>query len=261
MIRRSLYGVLIVAWGHGLLAQASLAGTWKTDLSKSKYPTEPDVFILQNGRYRCPTCHPPIDVAADGTNQPVTGHPRYDTMRIDVVDARTVMITEQKNGRTAQTLRTVVAANGDTAYWQYGSHLDTGHPVTGKGEDLRVSPGPPGSHAISGAWRTIGMGGVAESGLLTTYTVDGDRLTMTTPTAASYTAKLDGTEAPYRGDPSITSVSVKRIDAHTIEQTNKLGTKVISVATVTVSADGKTLKTVTIDKEAGSTSEEIADRQ
>jgi hypothetical protein len=35
----------------------------------------------------------------------VTGHPRYyDTMKVDVVDDRTVMITEKKNRQTVQPL-------------------------------------------------------------------------------------------------------------------------------------------------------------
>ncbi|MFZ0731214.1 MAG: hypothetical protein WAM79_02700 [Candidatus Sulfotelmatobacter sp.] len=44
-----------------------------------------------------------------------------------------------------------------------------------------------------------------------TYKVNGNELTMTNPTGQSYTAKLDGTEAPYKGDPGTTSVSLKML--------------------------------------------------
>lgn len=242
-------------------AQAAFNGTWKTDLSQSKYPTAPDVFILQGARYRCPTCTPPIDVKADGTDQPVAGHPHYNTMRVEAVDDRTVMVTEKMNGQTVQTLRTVVSANGDTAYWTYGSNLASDHPVTGKGEDLREGPRPPGSHAMSGAWRTIKMEGVSATGLLTTYTVEGRRVTMTTPTGKSYAATLDGPEVAYTGDPDITGVSVKLIDPRTIEQTNTRNGHIVSVATLTVSPDGRTMRSVTVDKPGGTTTDEIADRQ
>ncbi len=51
-----------------------------------------------------------------------------------------------------------------------------------------------------------------------TYKVNGDELTMTTPTGQSYTAKLDGTEAPYKGDPGTTSVSAKQMGKNSIAQ-------------------------------------------
>lgn len=261
MGQRLQWGLLLASLAHGAMAQAVFNGTWKTDLSKSKYSIQPDVFVLQDGRYRCPTCSPPIDVKADATDQCVTGHPRYDTMRVDVVDDRTVMITEKKNGQTVQTLKTVISADGNTAYWEYGSNLASDHPITGKGEDTRVGPGPAGSHAISGSWRSTKMSGVSDSGLLVTFKVEDNRLTMTTPAGRSYNARLDGTEASFTGDPETTTVSVKLIDKNTIEQTNKRDGKTVSVSTMTVSADGKTLKTVSLDKQDGSTTEEVAEKQ
>ena len=261
MRRHLQIGLLHASLVQGAIAQTVFNGTWKTDVGKSRYPTQPDTFVLQNGRYGCPTCHPPIDVKADGTDQPVTGHPRYDTMRVDVVDDRTVKITEKKNGLTVQTLKTVISKDGNTAYWEFGSNLGSDHPVTGKGEDIRVGPGPAGAHAISGAWRSTKMSGVSDSGLLVTFKVEGNQLTMTTPTGKSYTARLDGTEAPFAGDPDTTSVSIRLIDQHTIEQTNKRAGKTFSVSTMTVSADGNTLKTVTVDKQNGDTTEEVAEKQ
>ncbi len=74
-----------------------------------------------------------------------------------------------------------------------------------------------------------------------TNKVEGDSLSMSTRTGQSYTAKLDGTEAPYKGDPGTTSVSVKKVDKNTIEETDKRDGKVISVARMTVAADGKNM--------------------
>src|SRR5260370_1428597 len=111
-------------------------------------------------------------------------------------------------------------------------------PVTGKGEETRVAKGPAGSHAISGSWRASKMDAVSDNGLLFTYKVSGDSLTMTSPTGQSYTAKLDGTEAPFKGDPGTTSVSVKKMGMNTMEETDKRDGKVISVARMTLSADG-----------------------
>jgi hypothetical protein len=48
-------------------AQNPIDGTWKADLSKLKFPEKPDVIVVKDGRYQCPTCVPTrIDIAADG---------------------------------------------------------------------------------------------------------------------------------------------------------------------------------------------------
>ena len=71
---------------------------------------------------------------------------------------------------------------------------------------------------------------------------------MTSQTGQSYTAKLNGTDAPMKGDPGVTSVSVKMIGKNTLEETDKRDGKVISVFKMTVAADGKTAKAVAEDK-------------
>jgi hypothetical protein len=76
---------------------------------------------------------------------------------------------------------------------------------------------------------------------------------MNTPTGQSYTAKLDGTDAPYKGDPGTTSVSVKMLGKDTLQEIDKRNGKVISVAKTTVAPDGKTLHVVIEDKLNGTT--------
>lgn len=69
MARNVVFGLLLAMTAPAAMAQLAFTGTWKTGLSKSKYPT-PNVFILPDGRYRCPTCSPPIGVKADGRDRP-----------------------------------------------------------------------------------------------------------------------------------------------------------------------------------------------
>jgi hypothetical protein len=91
-------------------------------------------------------------------------------------------------------------------------------PVTGKGEAKRVARGPEGFSPISGSWRTTRLDTLSDNGLSFTYKVTGDTLQMTNPTGQNYTAKLDGTEAPYHGDPGTTSVSVKKKGPNVVEE-------------------------------------------
>ena len=84
---------------------------------------------------------------------------------------------------------------------------------------------------------------------------------MTNPTGQSYSAKLNGTEAPYKGDPGTDHVSVKMRGKDTLEETDKRGDKVISVTKMTLEPDGKSAKLVFDDKLHGTTSEFVAVKQ
>jgi hypothetical protein len=244
------------------MAQSAFDGTWKVDLKTAKFPEKPDVFLLQDGMYHCKTCAPAVDIKADGQDQKVSGHPYYDMASIKVVDGRTIEETDKKNGKVVATSKTWVSADGNTLMFEFTDSSDTNaDPVTGKGEETRVAKGPAGSHAISGSWRTSKMDTLSDNGLMFTYKVADDSLTMTTPTGQSYTAKLDGTEAPYKGDPGTTSVSVKKMNTNTMQETDKREGKVISVALMTLSADGKTMSIAVEDKLHGTSSQFVAMKQ
>ena len=83
---------------------------------------------------------------------------------------------------------------------------------------------------------------------------------MTTPTGQSYSAKVDGKDVPFVGDPGTTSVSLKRI-GDSIEETDKRDGKVIYVGKMTVAPDGKTMTVVVDDKLHGSTATYVAEKQ
>jgi hypothetical protein len=243
-------------------AQDAFDGTWKIDMNKTQLPKKPDVLLLQDGMYHCKTCVPPIDIKADGQDQKVTGHPYYDTVSIKVVDDRTIEETDKKNGKTVTTSKATVSPDGNTVTFEFSdSSASSGAPVTGKAQETRVAKGPAGSHAISGSWRAAKVENLSENALMFTYRVEGDTLAMTTPTGQSYTAKLDGTDAPYKGDPGTTSVSVKRLVKNLIEERDKRNGKVIGVARMTVSPDGKTMTIIVEDKLHGTTSQFVAEKQ
>jgi hypothetical protein len=244
------------------MGQSAFDGTWKFDLKTAKFPEKPDVFLLQDGTYHCKTCVPAVDVKADGQDQKVSGHPYYDTASIKMVDDRTIEETDKKNGKIVTTSKTWVSADGNTLRFEFSdSSATNGDPVTGKGEETRVAKGPTGSHAISGSWRMSKMDTLSDNAMSITYKVSGDSFSMSSPTGQGYTAKMDGTEAPYKGDPGTTSVSVKKMDKNTMEETDKRDGKVISVAHMIVSADGKTMTLKVEDKLHGTSSEFTAMKQ
>ncbi|MGB8771628.1 MAG: hypothetical protein WCC92_18595 [Candidatus Korobacteraceae bacterium] len=243
-------------------AQSAFDGTWKINLSDAQFSKKPDVYLLQNDMYECKTCVPPINVKADGQDQKVTGHPYYDSVAIKVVNDHEIEETDKKNGKTVTTSTMTVSPDGNTLMFSFDDSSNTSaQPVTGKGEATRVAKGPAGANAISGSWRTTKFETISDNGLMWTYKVSGDELTMTAPTGQSYTAKLNGSEAPFKGDPGTTSVSVKMMGKSTLEETDYRDGKPITMMKMVLAPDGKTMKIKVDDKLRGTKSEFMATKQ
>jgi hypothetical protein len=243
-------------------AQSQFGGTWKIDPSTAKLPAKPDVYLLQDGVYHCKTCVPPHDVKADGQDHKVSGDPYSDTMSVKVVDDRTIETTYKKKGKIVASGKTWVSADGNTLTSEFTDSSNTNSdPVTGKFEAKRVAKGPAGSHAISGSWRAAKVDAISDNNLVFTLKVSGDSLSFSAPTGQTYTAKLDGSDAPFKGDPGVTSVSVKRVNKNTLEETDKRDGKAIYVSLYTVSADGKTMTIKMDDKLHGTTYQFIGSKQ
>ena len=56
-------------------------------LDTVKLPTKPEQYSLSKNMYECLTCVPKVAAKADGTDQKVAGHPYYDTIAVNVVNA------------------------------------------------------------------------------------------------------------------------------------------------------------------------------
>jgi hypothetical protein len=65
------------------------------------------------------------------------------------------------------------------------------------------------------------------------------------PTKTEYTAQYDGKDYPMTGSQNADTVALKRIDARTIERTDKKGEKVVVTSSRVVSEDGKTMTVTT----------------
>lgn len=254
----ALLSPLTLVW-----AQSPFDGTWKTDLSKLKFPSKPDVFELKDGRYKCPTCIPTkIDVAADGQDQKVTGNPYFDTINVKVVNAKTVEIVAKKDGKVVSREHDLVSGDGKqfTSDWT-GRNSPDSPEMSAKLVHTRVAEGPAGAHAISGSWHTEKATQASESIVTITFKSIENGLEMSQPNGVSYSAKFDGKDYPYKGDPGTTAVSLKRISDRHIEETDKENGKITGVADMTVAPDGRTMTTVYHDKRAGTTFTMVSDKQ
>lgn len=236
-----------------LFAQSAFEGTWRLTPQSGQFGGKPDVFSLQNGVYRCDSCVPKIEVKADGKDHKVSGSPYYDTVSARAVDDHTIETIRKKGGKIIGTSKNSASENGNTLTSEWTFVSESGQEGAGKSTLKRVAPAPQGANKASGSWQAEKLDSASENVMTVTYKATDNGLSMTDPTGDSYTAKFDGKEYPYKGDPGVTSVSLKKIDDNTIEETDMRQGKVVSVTRMMVSADGHTMKMEGEDKLHGQT--------
>jgi hypothetical protein len=71
------------------------------------------------------------------------------------------------------------------------------------------------------------------------FTFDGYDASGKAITPEELTIKLDGKDYPIQGDPARDTVSMKKIDDYTTEETNKKGGKVTTITRTVYAKDGK----------------------
>ena len=229
-------------------AQSPFDGTWVSDVGAAQFSKKPHTYELNKGMYTCSTCVPKISVKADGQDQAVSGSNYFNTVAIRAVDANTMEEVDKKDGKTMYKDRMTVSADGKTLTDKFEDDSEE-KPVTGETILSRIGKGPAGSHAMSGSWRTEKVANISSNGITVTFQSMPDGRKMSDNNGASYEVKFDGKDYPIKGDPGNTMISLKKVNAHTMDETDKRNGKVVYTARLTVSADGKTMKYVGHDRE------------
>lgn len=231
-------------------AQSPFDGTWRINPASAKFDPKPFTEYISQGWFHCVSCQPPYDIAADGQDQAVSGH-AYDTESVTIVDDHSVKAVYKKAGKVTGDELDTVSADGKTLTSIASNYPMNGQVTHNTSKMKRVGALPSGVHATSGNWQALSFTD-SENDLLTTYKTDGDQITMTDPTGDTYTAKFDGSDYPYKGAYGVNGVSLKKISANTIEETDKRDGTVVGVYKMTVS--GKTMTIVAHDPRNNTTS-------
>jgi hypothetical protein len=238
---KKLLFVLVLLAPALLWAQSSFTGTWRVSMQSAQFSGKPTTLLLQNGMYSCDSCVPKLEVQADGKDHARSGSPYADMVSARALDDHTVEVISKKGGKVVGTSKDTASADGKTLTTEWSFITDDGREGHGKTDFTRVAAAPPGANRVSGSWQPQKMDSATDNVLTVTYTATADGLSMSDPVGDSYTAKFDGKDYPYKGDPGTTSVSLKKIDANTIEETDKRAGKAILISRITVSADGRTM--------------------
>ncbi len=90
---------------------------------------------------------------------------------------------------------------------------------------------------IDGTWKAQSGGGQQER---VTFRTTADAVTMSASTGTGYTAKLDGSQVPLKGEKEPRTVSVKLPEPGVLEETTYKDGKPMLTFRLAVAADGKT---------------------
>ena len=240
------------------MAASAFDGTWKTNLETFKTTGEPDVYLLAGGEYTCSSCSPELKVKADGAEHKVTGHAYYDTVMVKVTGPNSDEQVLKQGDKLAIRLVDSVSADGNTLTTK-GTNYAGDHPVTFEVTEKRVAPGPAGSHPVSGSWQQEVLKG---DDMMRTVkyqmTADGFQMHWN---GQSYDAKFDGKEYPVVGDPGGTTVSLKKVNANAVEETDHRQGKVVDEIHLAAAQDGKTIAVTDKDVAHGQTLTYTLDKQ
>src|SRR4051812_28502374 len=227
-------------------------GVWRPQYAPG--PDElPDVLSLADGIYECLSCAPPYQVVADGRDHAVAGHPRFETLSVTGVDDRTVRLIGRRGGTATYESTMVVAQGGSTMTETRTAGMPVGdvivpimtpmaggpdgqRPVLFRTSAGRIGSPTAGAHLVSGSWKVMERD-LPNHDEDTIYQMAGDSLTMSDRMGRSYTARLDGTVAPYHGDPRFDGVSLRPIDEQTIEESNLSGGEIVQMTRWRVDPD------------------------
>jgi hypothetical protein len=240
------------------LAGTGFDGTWKTNMASMKTTGKPDVYLLVGGEYTCASCDPPLKVKADGAEHKVSGHAYYDTAIVKVTGPNSDEIVLKQGSKEFAHIIETVSTDGTTLTSKFTNHVGE-QAVTAEMTERRVASGPTGSHPVSGSWQQQQQEG--NDALRTVqYRMTADGLQMRW-NGQSYDAKFDGTEYPIVGDPGKTTVSLKKIDAATVEETDHRQGKVVDEIRLVAAKDGKTITVTDKDVAHGQTTTYTLEKQ
>jgi hypothetical protein len=224
------------------LAAGPFDGTWKVSLQHVQLSKKPIVLLLSGGDYTCKSCLTSATIKADGADHKVKGNPNLDTAAVTVVDANTVTLIDKLSGKTVQSTKWVIAADGKSLEREDTSLYGT-EPSIFKIRLTRVADAPAGAHALSGSWIESKVLSVTGPGTVVTYGMTADGFSMSS-NGQTYDAKFDDKTYPITGDPTKTMVNLKKISDSEVIETDSQKGQAVEVEHMTVSADGKTLHVV-----------------
>ncbi|HVT99207.1 MAG TPA: hypothetical protein VHE33_17000 [Acidobacteriaceae bacterium] len=236
-MKGALQVLLIVGLAVGTVwaAENPFAGRWKMDPSKSTMVDEMKVASAGGNQYSFDFGGGTGEkIKVDGTDQPgMFGT----TLAVTAEAPDRWKVVRKKDGRTMLIGKWTLSADGRTLTDDYTELDAKGSPAT---HLLYKYERMGGGLGFSGDW--VSSSQPTDTVVVEIAVWEGDGLALTRRSVTRH-VKFDGKAYPAEGAnlPAGYGTSGRRVDARTVELTDKIGDKARDSQTMTVSEDGKTL--------------------
>ena len=218
-------------------ADTAFVGEWKLDTSKSKMIDEMKVASVGANKYAFDFGGGSSEtIVLDGTDQPgIFGT----TLAVSSEGPDAWKVVRKKEGRMLLTAHWRLSPDGKTLKDNYTEFAPNGTPSTVDYVYARTA----GTSGFAGAWDNVNET-VESSYVLQVKAYEGDGLTFIDASQKeTKNVKFDGKDYPRVAQheaPGATS-SIRRVDEHTLEMTDKADGKVTATEEIQLSSDRKTL--------------------
>jgi hypothetical protein len=231
------------------LAGTGFDGTWKTNIESLKTTGKPMALLLAGGEYTCVFCTPPYTVKADGADHNVTGQAYFDTVKVKVTGPNSAEIVLKKGSKEVVRFSDTVSPDGTTLTSKVTNHVGA-QTETDEFTAKRVAVAPADAHPLSGSWLEQQHVAGEQAPVQYRMTAEGFQMRWN---GQSYDAKFDGKEYPVAGDPGKTTVSLKKIDDATVEETDHRRGRIVDEIRLALAKDGNTITVIDKDIAHGQT--------
>lgn len=239
MFKRAVQLLVVVCMGASAIsaADASFVGDWKLNSTKSKLTDAMKVASLGANQYSFDFGGgKPEAIMVDGTDQPA-GYGTTLSVTVEGPDAWKVI--RKKDGRMLLTGIWKLSPDGNTLKDNYTEFAPNGSATTVNYVYARTA----GTSGFAGTWEST-LETIESVYVIQVRTYEGDGLSFIDPSEEeTKNVKFDGKDYPNAGRneaPGATS-SIRRVDDHRLEMTNKINGKVTATREIQLSADLKTL--------------------
>jgi hypothetical protein len=225
-------GAALPAWAQ----ESPFVGQWKLNPAKTKMPDEMKLESKGGDKYAFDFGGGTENIAVDGGDQPGLGG---STLSVKAEAPDTWIVERKKDGKLLLRATWKLAPDGGTLKDYYREFESDGTTVS---MDY-VYQGAGGGTGFAADWQSV-QETMNSPFPLQVRAYEGDGLSFASPVQQlTKNVKFDGKDYPNEGasaDPDA-STSIRRVDEHTLEMTDKYKGKVTVTTRIEISGDGKTL--------------------
>jgi hypothetical protein len=196
-------------------------GVWLMDVDSLLAASDPDVFVVTDGKFSRGTGENLVTVKADGRFHQVRSDPEPYTIAAMIVNRRRLRTEDRKNGEVVYRAKYDVTADGNTLTTEMLSYDRPDHqPVKTTGTFRRIGAAPRVGNLLSGRWRPTRW--VRDKHYLTeVIRIDGDRFRSDRGGGLRYEATIGGPPATVpggNGEVSVTMPSARVVKLRWFDQ-------------------------------------------